>query len=168
MSEYDSGVNDRKGSMNPDRFVALVDAYGADPSRWPAGERAAAEAFAASQAAPKSALEGASELDRILNRLSTEEIPAGLRARILAAYDEAVTRRASGRFGSIPAALGRFRDAIWPGAPLWQPASAFALSLAIGLAMGLLVPSAVSAHDADPSATLLVVTPAVFDLGHGN
>ena len=154
--------------MNPERFAALVDAYGADPSRWPAGERAAAEAFAASAAAPKSALADAFELDRALDRLPTEEIPAALHARILAAYDEAVTRRASGRFASIPAALGRFRDAIWPGAPLWQPASAFALSLAIGLVLGLFVPSAVSAHDADPSDSLLVVTPQVFDLDHGN
>jgi hypothetical protein len=168
MSEYDGRVNDRKVPMNPDRFAALVDAYGALPSRWPAGERAAAEAFAAANAASNAALADASGLDRTLDRLPTEDIPSGLRARILAAYDEAVMRRAGGPFGSIPAALGRLRDAIWPGAPLWQPASAFALSLAIGLAMGLLVPSAVSAHDADPSANLLVVTPAVFDLDHGN
>ena len=71
--------------MNPERFAVLVDAYGADPSRWPAGERAAAEAFAASAAAPKSALSDASELDRALDRLPAEEIPAALHARILEA-----------------------------------------------------------------------------------
>ena len=168
MSTNDRGFNDRKGTMKPDRFLALVEAYGAEPSRWPADERAAAEVFAASDAASKSALSDASVLDRTLDRLPAEDVPTGLRERILAAYDEALTRRAGGPFGSIPAALGRLRDAIWPGAPLWQPASAFALSLAVGLAMGLLMPSAVSAHDADPSANLLVVTPQVFDLGHGN
>lgn len=33
--------------MNRDRFVELLAAYGADMNRWPASERAAAEAFAA-------------------------------------------------------------------------------------------------------------------------
>ena len=37
-----------------------------------------------------------------------------------------------------------------------------------GLVLGLFVPSAVSAHDTDPSDSLLVVTPQVFDLDHGN
>lgn len=31
--------------MSPERFATLIDAYGAEPSRWPADERAAALAF---------------------------------------------------------------------------------------------------------------------------
>lgn len=33
--------------MDKSRFAAIIGAYGADPRRWPADERAAAEAFAA-------------------------------------------------------------------------------------------------------------------------
>jgi len=152
--------------MKRDRFQALIDAYGANPSRWPARERAAAEAFAARDEAAKTLLADAALVDETLDRLSTEEVPARLRARILAGYDEVATRHTGGAFGLIPRAIGRLRDAVWPGAPLWQPASAFAVSLAAGLVLGLLVPSAVSAHNADPSDNLLVVTPAVFDLDH--
>jgi hypothetical protein len=32
--------------MTPERFHAIVDAYGADPRRWPAAERASAQAWA--------------------------------------------------------------------------------------------------------------------------
>ena len=154
--------------MNAARFAALLDAYGAEPARWPVHERASAQAFAASDPAAKALLAHASLLGRTLDRLSTEEVPAGLRARILAAYDGAVAERAGGPFARIARTVGRMRDAIWPGAPLWQPASAFAVSLAAGVVLGVLVPSAVSAHNADPTDNLLVVTPAVFDLGHGN
>jgi hypothetical protein len=167
MSEREGDVNGVKSPMNPGRFALLIEAYGAEPSRWPAAERAAAEAFAASGAVPGAALADAAILDRTLDRLPTEDIRPALRARVLAAYDEVAARRAIGPFGIIIRAIGRTRDMIWPGAPLWQPASALAASLVIGLVLGLLVPS-VSAHDADPSANLLDVAPAVFDLGHGN
>lgn len=36
--------------MNRERFEQLLDAYGADPKRWPSAERAAGEAFAAENA----------------------------------------------------------------------------------------------------------------------
>jgi hypothetical protein len=167
MSDHERDVNGERSPMNAARFTALVDAYGARPARWPARERAAAEAFAASDPAAKVLLADASQLDLALDRLPTDEVPAGFGTRILSAYDGTIARRAGGPFGRIARAIGAIRDAIWPGAPLWQPASAFAVSLAAGVVLGLLVPSA-SVHNADPSDNLLVVTPAVFDLDHGN
>jgi hypothetical protein len=35
----------------------------------------------------------------------------------------------------------RWRDAVWPGAPVWKPASVLALSLAFGLMAGVLLPA---------------------------
>src|SRR5258708_33747216 len=42
--------------MTPERFHQIVEAYGADPRRWPQQERAAAEAWAAAHRAEAGAL----------------------------------------------------------------------------------------------------------------
>ncbi len=42
--------------MNRERFEQLLDAYGADPKRWPSSERAAAEAYAQAHAAEAAVL----------------------------------------------------------------------------------------------------------------
>ncbi|HEY2020653.1 hypothetical protein [Paraburkholderia sp.] len=50
--------------MTPERFRTIVDAYGADPRRWPEGERAAAELWAESHPAEADALlAGSASLD---------------------------------------------------------------------------------------------------------
>ncbi len=165
MAEHERGSKVGAGAMTQDRFAALVASYGANPSRWPPEERAQAQAFVASNSVAREVLADAAALDTTLDRLPTEDGSPALRARILSAFD-ALHRQPAG--GGIGQTLARLRDMIWPGAPVWQPASAFALSLALGVAMGLFVPSAVSAQDNDPTANLLVVSPAVFDLDHGN
>ena len=71
-----------------------------------------------------------------LNALPSVAVPAALERRILADFDAVAARPPRARF------VGRLRDAVWPGAPVWKPASVLALSLVIGLAAGALVPSA--------------------------
>jgi hypothetical protein len=69
-----------------------------------------------------------------LRALSPDDAPAGLAARILADFDRIAMRRRT--------SLLRFlANLLWPGAPLWQPAAALALSLLCGLAVGGLLPA---------------------------
>jgi hypothetical protein len=88
--------------MTPDRFIDLVEAYGADRRRWPEGERAAAEAFMAARpdiAGP--ALAAADALDALLHRSPTPQVSTALRDRVIAAAASAprAGRRWIGRLG---------------------------------------------------------------------
>jgi hypothetical protein len=72
--------------MTLERFSELSAAYGADIARWPQSERAAAQAFAASEPAlADAALAAERELDAGLDAWRAAEAPAGLRNRIIAA-----------------------------------------------------------------------------------
>jgi hypothetical protein len=81
--------------MTEERFLALVSAYGADPSRWPLGERAAAAGFL--EANPElvaACLEAEAALDAVLARHVARTPAAALRRRIVEAAPRA---RAIGR-----------------------------------------------------------------------
>lgn len=55
--------------MTPERFSALLDAYGADPKRWPETERAAALAMAArASAEQRTQIQAAAQLDAYIAR----------------------------------------------------------------------------------------------------
>lgn len=73
----------------------------------------------------------------LIRRLPTTPVPPTLEARILADFDAAAARREP---GALVRLARHWRDRVWPGAPVWQPASLLALSLAIGLMAGTLVP----------------------------
>jgi hypothetical protein len=90
--------------MTPERFIALVEAYGADRRRWPEAERTAAEAFAAAHpevAGP--ALAAADDLDAVLHRSPTPQVSAALRGRVIAAASAAprAGRRWINRLGLV-------------------------------------------------------------------
>ncbi len=55
--------------MKLERLTEILAAYGADPARWPATERAAAEAPLAASAAARAALADTRGLDRLLDAL---------------------------------------------------------------------------------------------------
>lgn len=76
--------------------------------------------------------------DAALRTLPGVAVPRELEDRILADFDRIARRRAPGALRRL---LDRWRDAVWPGAPLWKPASVLVLSLLIGLTTGALVPS---------------------------
>jgi anti-sigma-K factor RskA len=72
-------------TMTVDRLRAIVDAYGADPTRWPAAERAAAEALLADSAAAQALVAEATDLDAALDAVPALQPTAAMRTAILAA-----------------------------------------------------------------------------------
>jgi len=71
--------------MTPDRFRAIVDAYGADARHWPAGERAAALAWAdAHQDEAHALLSASAQLDAWLATDAPPQPDAALTRRIIA------------------------------------------------------------------------------------
>jgi hypothetical protein len=76
--------------------------------------------------------------DELFAALPSTPVPPGLEARILADFDRVAVRRVSGTLSRL---MHGWWNAIWPGVPAWKPASVLALSLAIGLMAGVLVPS---------------------------
>ena len=84
---------------------------------------------------------------RALSRLPSVAVPPALEARILADFDAAAARRRRTLWNAPARLMGAWRDAVWPGAPAWKPATVLALSLMIGLAAGALVPSSALTRD---------------------
>jgi len=69
--------------MNQDRFIQILEAYGANPDRWPAAERADAAAFADTHAKLyQEMIRAEAELDQILT-VSDPEVSPLLEKRIL-------------------------------------------------------------------------------------
>ncbi|EHP43999.1 hypothetical protein OR16_04892 [Cupriavidus basilensis OR16] len=69
--------------MTPERFRALTESYGADPARWPEGERAEGQAMAADPG-HLAALANAAALDRLLAAHQVAAPEAALQRRIAA------------------------------------------------------------------------------------
>ncbi|HVN02105.1 MAG TPA: hypothetical protein VMT68_18035 [Caulobacteraceae bacterium] len=81
--------------MTEERFLTLVGAYGADPQRWPLGERAAATAFLdANPELVAACLEAEAALDAVLAAHLTRDPSAAFRGRLVGA---APRQRAVGR-----------------------------------------------------------------------
>ena len=78
---------------------------------------------------------------RVLSGLPSVPVPGTLEARILADFDAVAAKRKASPWAWALHPVRSLRDAVWPDAPAWQPASVFALSLLIGLAAGAFVPS---------------------------
>jgi hypothetical protein len=78
---------------------------------------------------------------RVLTGLPDVPVPGTLEARILADFDAVAAKRKASLWAWALHPARSLRDAVWPNAPAWQPASVFALSLLIGLAAGTLVPA---------------------------
>lgn len=125
--------------MKLEHFAALLDAYGAEPSRWPEREREAVLALLAASAEARALRDQAAQLDTALV-LSAPTPTLALRAAVLRAIP------------SAPAAGETFADtlrALWRGIGGWRLAApAFATSLALGIALG---------------ASVLPPTPAAVD-----
>jgi hypothetical protein len=64
-----------------------------------------------------------------------------LEAALLAAYDGWNAARPKGQWAAFGQAARQFCEAIWPGAPLWAPLSAFAFALVVGAGLGVGLPS---------------------------
>lgn len=99
-----------------ERFEQIVDAYGADPGRWPEAERPQAEAFMAGSAEARAMVQGAQALDDWLDAAPSRAPSELLERRVIKAAP-----RAQGRvFG-------------------WASATGWAAAAAAGLVLGLSV-----------------------------
>lgn len=118
--------------MTEDRILELIDAYGADPMRWPAEERAEAQSLMAATDDPRLrvALAEARTLDDLLALASVPDISHETQERLR--IDAAAPV-------SPIARLQRLLD--WPG-PIWQPAGALAAALVLGIWVGVANPDA--------------------------
>jgi hypothetical protein len=96
--------------MTPERFHQIVEAYGADPRRWPQQERAAAQAWADAQRAQADAyLAVAAELDTWLAADHVAPPDAALQQRIIGSAPRrrpAAQRRAWWWSGAAVAGVG--------------------------------------------------------------
>ncbi|MBS1182815.1 MAG: hypothetical protein H6Q99_2695 [Proteobacteria bacterium] len=70
--------------MTPERFLEIVDAYGAAARRWPAEERAEAEAFALNDAEAQATLAREAGLDRMLGAYRIAPAGSALTGAIIA------------------------------------------------------------------------------------
>ena len=141
-------------SMTRDRVEAIIAAYGADPLRWPEGERAAAQTYL--EAHPEilqPALDDALDLDLML---AQAEVPS-------LSLDRMAVLQAAAR-PSFSARLCAFFD--WQG-PVWQPAGALAAALMFGAVLGLADPDTAAAISSltgfEPEAIVTPDTPFDFD-----
>jgi hypothetical protein len=137
-------------TMTPERFAQIVGAYGADPRRWPAGERDAACAFAQAHPAEAQArLSEAAALDACLAADTIEPAGDALQRRIVASAHA---------FGHRPVRHGR--PARW-----WLPGAALAGAGVAGLVTGALAMSflIVGAGGHSPAAQ----EPAYLSTGFG-
>lgn len=108
------------------RVAALIEAYGADESRWPADERAAAAAI--SRGCPKlqALLSQAETVDAFLAELP-EPIPS---PALRVALKEIPEHRA----------LHDWLAVLWPFGAIWRPAAGLAMALVVGIFVGGLTP----------------------------
>lgn len=138
-------------AMTLARFERLVDAHGADPARWPAADRATAQAFARSEAA-RPVLEAARALDAVLDRSAPVLPDAAAFARALAAVPAA------------PVARRRGLGWIWSGLDDLRLASGAGLAMAAcaGVVFGLNLTHHLTA-DIQAEAVLYQATLAAMD-----
>lgn len=120
--------------MTLERFAAIVDAYGAAPARWPADERAAAEALLAVTPAAQALAVEAAELDLMFAAAPVEAPSAALVERLMAARPRAAV--------VVPTPQedkGFFRrliEVLWPYGSPAIPTGALAASIMLGLVLG--------------------------------
>jgi hypothetical protein len=81
------------------------------------------------------------KLDRLLDAVTAPAVPAALEQRILVDFDRVQAR------WSFTRLLHGMADAVWPGAPVWQPAGALALALLIGVGAAAFAPLDFGAPD---------------------
>jgi len=110
------------------RFRRLIAAYGADPGRWPPGQRSRAEALLARSPKARALLADAQTLDTLL--LADVKPPAGEQ---LAA---AIIARALGQPQERAPAPARAAGVAWSLARLWPQAVGLAAAAVLGFVIG--------------------------------
>jgi len=94
--------------------------------------------------------EQAARLNRLLDAAPTATVPPALERRILADFDRLAARPTFAKL------IRRIADAVWPDAPLWQPAAAFGAALLAGLSVAVFAPFDIPQQD-DASASVFAL-----------
>jgi hypothetical protein len=133
MSEQEHSA----AQMPIDRFVAILDAYGAETRRWPAAERAAAESLLAASAEAQQLYAQAAQLDHLLTTSVAPAPSAALRAAILQAAPRSAQAQPAGAVETLrglwQALLGTLTGELGG----WRPAGAvLGVALLLGVAAG--------------------------------
>lgn len=97
MSDHPHG----DGTMPLARLAAILEAYGAEPRRWPPSERAAAEALIAGSPEARALRDDAARLDALLAGAVAPAPSAALRAAILQAAPQRLDAETAGPTGSL-------------------------------------------------------------------
>ncbi len=125
-------------TMESRRLAEILDAYGADPGRWPDAERDAVRALLADSAEATALRDAAAALDTVLNAVAAPAPSPELMAAILAS--------------AAPSGWRSWVAGFWPFGPVWQPVSALATAAVLGIAIGAAAPSTILPEFADYSA----------------
>jgi hypothetical protein len=115
--------------MELNRLKEVMDAYGAEPARWPADERAGAQALLRRSPEARALQDEARRLDRALDLMPGIGPSSALTDRILA---------------QAPAPRGAWAiwRIVWPFERPWRPVAAWASAAALGLVLGVVSPPA--------------------------
>lgn len=136
--------------MKIERLQEILDAYGADPSRWPAGERAAAEGLLRGSTEARAMQTQAATLDTALDHWQAPPTDPWLVQRIVAKARSTPQRRPS-----LFERLGIFL----PG-PVWPQLAGLAGALLIGFVIGMSdIVQADAADTIDMTSLVLGYTP---------
>jgi hypothetical protein len=153
-------------TMPPGRLAEIVDAYGGQSQHWPAAEREAAERLVQDNSQRKHLQESAANFDSLLDAMQPVAPPTLLHARILADFERNELLRRRKIATRLSSGLKNLVDTFWPGAPLWQPACAFILSLVLGIAVGAMIhPESTSPDAMEYSASSVLDAPPSVDPG---
>lgn len=107
------------GRMTIERLSDILDAYGADPLRWPESERLTAQALAAREPRAAALVADAMATDALLDAAPAEAPSPALVAAILKGRPQRPL-------------LVRIWRGLFPEMPVWRPALGMAAALAIG------------------------------------
>lgn len=132
-------------AVNEARVKTLIDAYGADPARWPQEERAEAAALLARLPELEAYRNEALLLDTLLETHETALPDAALIERVVAA-------RPRGPRENPLRALIKF---LLPDEAAWLPAGALAASMAFGIYVGMSGVFMPAASDTETQAALM-------------
>jgi hypothetical protein len=126
-----------KATMTRTEFAALLETYGAERSRWPHDQRAAAAALLSSDREAERLLAEAVALDRVLDRAPRFDAgrEAALADRIAALASKAPRVAASNARMATAPAQNTYRLAI-PRRDAWRAAGMLAACLVLGFSIG--------------------------------
>jgi hypothetical protein len=126
-------MSDKIEPMTLDRLRELIEAYGANPERWPEQERGLAVVFIATSAEAQGLLEEAVALDRALDALPAPEPSQALRNGILNAFTPAKPVAANENDGLV-ATITRWRPRSHSA---WHKAAAAAVMFGVLCGVGV-------------------------------